>query len=1269
MMKKGSVFAGKKGPMTTGYGTPVNISSASSSFFDNSLQQMSHNPLGGAPRNWQATPLSSHRFPAPHHPVQQPNSTTSIRTHPLAASVAVTNTPNSSMINRVKPYTLQGLVESLNEILAELGIPHSMRYDTKYGFEDILTVLDQLTNPSRYEAHRFQPFPPLPQPSKPGGKISLTDRWAYLKQVLLAYRLSNLDQLTRIKPERVMAHEHIMIMIELLIQLVTCVLKSQQEQERISTNNYLTEFKVLMRQMFWIGRHSPVVMEESMHELRHHIYAKDNLEVVDRLKHEKQMNEMTVERDQLKCECDQLKATRNELENDCTTLTTSNENDIIEFTRKQEESSDEQSKLMELTQIVEQKEMDKKHLTDRNQLLSDKLFSQQTDVELQRHIRSNNELKQQHEVLLSTLLLEQQLHTTASNEHKRLVKELQEWLGKYQILLSAYKHKAPRPPPTAVDFDLSDIIGDTTSNINNDSVKQAQIAIENLTKEIIAQEILLAQRHRDLEQESKQKIEELQSAEREWKSAAKHGQRRAAQQNELSRFQQEIRLIAIKVVDLERRTEEKKALTTELKKEFDRIKSGIIDLLSRFELLETNYVNKEEEVRTHLSWFMFDQTQLAKVFRRDVEELKRLQQEHLSKLDTNANLSSFDELLQQQVNKYYHYMNFDDDEEDEENENLNHKVKLVNELDKLHDDHVSWLKKKKKDLKTTAPIVERLQFGCGLKKQKLIMNDSDEDIDPLMGPVAELMAEHNLASTTTTTTTSDMQKTIQSIETLDQQINILDYLSFFNIHLLFRNIFNYILDTQWYNYMKRTFPKVEQDIFSNRTQMYSSLKRLLLLLLIYAISTLPLPYLFHIILIIDILYLFIIDFILPLYIYYNWFNCLKSIRLFLNTIQNHQQWLITIHGFQLIRPTSSLFENELYELRRRIFEELKKHFLYSRQTAQQYSIHNEQLICYIDLEEFGPLIIPTDEHDYNKITNYYDQTSINSLLKLCHLQINECIQLINLNRPKSYGIFYNYNKLLSKSILCLNKIKQNCSIMIDYIDNEKLSSKKLVSSYFLLRSNCEQLFDMNEKNSFNDEQLKRIIQDLKTVVYSLEGIQIKPKTSIEQSNNEETVSNDNHSSNISSYHRFDDEIKESTDEILVCDTGKLNDDELKENRLDIDDYDQKFLREQTNYLMKELQIAIQGKKQEWTEREQRLLGNVDNNNDNPVIHKEEEEEEDKKPIIDNESFEKLSSMPNTISMLDELKHTFVLNKKKLNTNEDVFGEEEEIFDDDDDDDD
>jgi len=50
-----------------------------------------------------------------------------------------------------------------------------------------------------------------------------------------------------------------------------------------------------------------------------------------------------------------LKTSYNELENECTTLITSNENDLIEFRKKQEEISDEQAKLVELTQIVEQK--------------------------------------------------------------------------------------------------------------------------------------------------------------------------------------------------------------------------------------------------------------------------------------------------------------------------------------------------------------------------------------------------------------------------------------------------------------------------------------------------------------------------------------------------------------------------------------------------------------------------------------------------------------------------------------------------------------------------------------------------------------------------------------------------------------------------------------------------------------------------------------------------------------------------------------------------
>lgn len=371
-----------------------------------------------------------------------------------------------------------------------------------------------------------------------------------------------------------------------------------------------------------------------------------------------------------------------------------------------------------------------------------------------------------------------------------------------------------------------------------------------------------------------------------------------------------------------------------------------------------------------------------------------------------------------------------------------------------------------------------------------------------------------------------------------------------------------------------------------------------------------------------------------------------------------------IHGFQLIRPTSSLFENQLHQLRQQIFVELQKSFLLSRQIARQHSIANEQLICYIDLEEFGPLI-QSNPTELDKITNQFDQISVNSIFKLAHLQINECIQLVHLTRPNSYWIFDNFQKQLLDAVKRLNKTKQNCSIMIDYTDLEtNPSPKRLISSYFLLRSGCEQLFQMNESNSINHEQLRRIIQDLKTVVHSLEAMQLKPVVKMNDDNSEELLTKDSNSSNITSYHRFDDEIQETADEILICDTGKsFNDGENDEmtDSLDLNDYEQRLLREQTNCLMKELQTAIQGKKQEWNEREQLLLGAVDQEvEEKPLLQIKQE-------VIDEEPFEKLSSMTNTITMLDELKHTFVLNRKKLNVNEDIFGDDDiEDFGDEDD---
>ena len=138
------------------------------------------------------------------------------------------------------------------------------------------------------------------------------------------------------------------------------------------------------------------------------------------------------------------------------------------------------------------------------------------------------------------------------------------------------------------------------------------------------------------------------------------------------------------------------------------IKSSIVQLLSRFESLENNYLTKDDELRMQLSCFVADQSQLAKIFRRDVDELKRFQQEHLAKLDINSNPLSFDALIQQQIQKLYHYRNADD-EDDEDEEDFDQEKKFILEFDQLHDEHVSWLKKKKKDSKIIAPITERLR--------------------------------------------------------------------------------------------------------------------------------------------------------------------------------------------------------------------------------------------------------------------------------------------------------------------------------------------------------------------------------------------------------------------------------------------------------------------------------------------------------------------------------------------------------------------------------
>jgi hypothetical protein len=85
-----------------------------------------------------------------------------------------------------------------------------------------------------------------------------------------------------------------------------------------------------------------------------------------------------------------------------------------------------------------------------------------------------------------------------------------------------------------------------------------------------------------------------------------------------------------------------------------------------------------------------------------------MQQEHMSKLDIHLIAPSFDELIQQQITKYYYYKHTDDDEE--EDDCLDEEQKLINKFNKLHDEHVLWLKKKKKSAKIIAPIIERFRM-------------------------------------------------------------------------------------------------------------------------------------------------------------------------------------------------------------------------------------------------------------------------------------------------------------------------------------------------------------------------------------------------------------------------------------------------------------------------------------------------------------------------------------------------------------------------------
>ena len=150
----------------------------------------------------------------------------------------------------------------------------------------------------------------------------------------------------------------------------------------------------------------------------------------------------------------------------------------------------------------------------------------------------------------------------------------------------------------------------------------------------------------------------------------------------------------------------------------------------------------------------------------------------------------------------------------------------------------------------------------------------------------------------------------------------------------------------------------------------------------------------------------LVEFGYPTLIFVQWSRCLDSIRRFHQTIDDERDWLRKIHGFQLIRPTSSLFDAQLVELRATLFLELRRQFLQARTLARRLNDDADaQLISSIDLNEFGPLM-SGESDELRRMTNQFDPPAIKSIGELCRLQLDETIHLLERRRIDSFSTLF-----------------------------------------------------------------------------------------------------------------------------------------------------------------------------------------------------------------------------------------------------------------------
>ncbi|CAF1359284.1 unnamed protein product [Didymodactylos carnosus] len=652
-----------------------------------------------------------------------PSATSSNRTG-IAGPITPMNASNhqylvansNTAVRTAKNATMRDTVNQLNGVLAELGIGFKIPDEPSptYRFDMALDVFEMLVDPRLYVDMQC-PFHPPPPSNKT--KITLHDRYSYFELVIYYLHIP-MQQITKSSFKNPMSKVDNLTLFEILLQFGQFLLKYFSSKSEHHENDYLKDIKSILKDAY-LNRGDAEQLKEYTQELKDVFCDMRQIEQIDKIEYEKNIQKLKQKHQELKQKKEQVQLNREQLEKEWNELTKRNELQMSEFSRKQESVNDEKQKLNELNIVVQDKDIEKKRLTERNQELSDKYYSQQHNKDLQEKLRSNTELKQQHEVLQQTLLLEQQVQDSATIEYTNLTKKLHESLANYQMKLNNYKVKECVSQKANVE--LIDILGETKEN---DPLKEAKYAIGIIRQDLADKLLELRKREQQLQNEAKANSDELKKVEQNWKKAAKHGQTKQAQKAELSRISEELRSNREKTADYQRMTKDKQQKTEKNLKEIETIKSSVKQYSKRYAKLIESYRSQSNSLRNQYDEFLNDMKEVAASYNQDAEDIARLYNQYIAKIDeehrsTKVNGESYDDLFTYQAEKFFTHFthNGGDVQEEEEEEddggetdqqkrNLN---KLIKHHQGRHEEYLKLVKDRKKQKKELQPLIDSLK--------------------------------------------------------------------------------------------------------------------------------------------------------------------------------------------------------------------------------------------------------------------------------------------------------------------------------------------------------------------------------------------------------------------------------------------------------------------------------------------------------------------------------------------------------------------------------